>query len=197
MSAPAAFVTKLDSVGTATWAKLSDGKAADAGYANSIAVGPNGEVAVGGYFNGSFAFGGTAVSGVDDAYVTLLSAAGAHTYTKTFGDGDAQTTNAVAIAANGEVFVAGNFAGSIDLETGMPSVSAGKFDGYLARLNSKGCPTWLRTFPGPMSQSTKAMALDPTTGGVALTGLFNGAVDFGTGDITPAGDDVFLVSVNP
>ncbi len=197
VSVPTAYVTKLDSLGNATWVKLSEGKAADSAYANSIAVGPNGEVAVGGYFNGSFAFGGTSVTGTDDAYVTLLSAAGAHTYTKTFGDGEAQSANGVAIASNGEVFVTGNFAGSIDLETGMPSKSEGQFDGYLARLNAKGCPAWLRTFAGPMSHSTKAIAIDPTTGGVALTGSFSGSADFGTGVITAAGNDVFLLSVNP
>jgi hypothetical protein len=196
---PSAFVAKLDSLGNATWVKMSTGEAMNKAYGNAIAVGPNGEVAVGGYFRGTFDFGGMPVTnaGPDDAYVTLFSAAGAHTYTKTFGDSESQSATGVAIAPNGEVFVAGNFSGSFDLETGMPSMSAGAFDGYLARLDSKGCPAWLRTYPGPNVQLTQAMALDPTTGGVALTGSFNGSADFGTGMITAAGDDVFLLSVNP
>lgn len=198
-SKPSAFVAKLDSLGNATWVKLSNGEATGKAYANAISVGPNGEVAVGGYFRGMFDFGGTPVNnaGPDDAYVTLLSATGGHTYTKNFGDAQSQTVTGVAIAANGEVFAAGNFSGSIDLETGVPSTSAGAFDGFLTRLNAKGCPTWLRSYPGEMVQLTQALALDPTTGGVAVTGSFNGTADFGTGVLTAAGDDVFLLSVNP
>jgi hypothetical protein len=152
---------------------------------------------VGGYFNGKFGFGGTAVQGTDDAFVTMFSSAGTHQFTKTFGDNDAQAVTGVAVPTNGEVIVAGNYKGSFDLGTGVPSVSAGLFDGFLARLNAKGCPTWERTFPGPNGQSTKAIALDPKTLGVALTGSFTGMVEFGKGALTASGDDVFLLSVNP
>ena len=197
--APSALVAKFDALGNAAWAKLSTGAAMSKAVAGAIAVGSNGDVAVGGSFRGAFDLGGTPATsaGSDDAFVTLLTSAGAHTYTKTFGDSQSQTVTGVAIAPNGEVFAAGNFSGSIDLETGMPMTSAGAFDGFLARLDSKGCPAWLRTYPGPMVTSMKAMALDPTTGGVALTGSFNGSADFGTGMLTATTDDVFVMSVNP
>ncbi|MBK9264322.1 MAG: SBBP repeat-containing protein [Polyangiaceae bacterium] len=198
-SKTSAFVAKLDSLGVAAWAKLSTGDAEGSAKANAVAVGPNGEVIVGGNFRGTFDLGGMPVTnpGTDDAFVTVLTAAGAHTFTKTFGDSESQTAMGVAMAPNGDVFVAGNFSGSIDFDTGMPTMSAGAFDGYVARLNSKGCPVWLRTYPGPGVQLTQAMAIDPTTGGVAVTGSFNGTADFGTGVLTAAGDDVFLLSVNP
>lgn len=196
---PSAFVAKLDPIGNAIWAKLSAGDAMSRGVANAISVGANGDVAIGGSFRGVFDFGGKPVtnSGVDDAFVTVFSGAGAHAYTKTFGDSESQTVTGVALASNGDVFAAGNFSGSIDLDTGEVKTSAGAFDGFVARLGEKGCPTWLRHFPGPMVQLTQALALDPTTGGVAITGSFNGAVDFGTGMLTASGDDVFIVSVNP
>lgn len=199
MSKPAAFAAKLDTNGNATWAKVSNGDAAGKAVANAIAVAANGDVAVGGYFRGAFDLGGKPATnpGTDDAFVTVFSGAGAHVNTTTFGDPESQTVTGLAIAPNGDVFAAGNFSGSIDLATGEVKTSAGAFDGFLARLNAKGCPTWLRHFPGPMVQLTQALALDPTTGGVAITGSFNGAVDFGTGMLTASGDDVFVVSVNP
>jgi hypothetical protein len=194
-----AFAAKLDSLGNATWLKLSGGDAGSKAIGNAIAVGPNGDVAVAGSFSGMFDLGGTSVSnaGVDDAFVTLFSAAGAHTYTKSFGDSELQTATGVVVAPNGELIVTGNFSGSIDLETGMPTTSAGALDGFVARLDSKGCPAWLRTYAGAGVQLTEAIALDPTTGGVALTGSFNGSADFGTGMTMASGSDVFLVSVNP
>lgn len=196
---PSAFVAKLDPMGNAMWAKLSAGDAMSKGVANAISVGSNGDVAIGGSFRGAFDFGGTPVTnpGVDDAFVTVFTGAGMHLNTKTFGDLQSQSVTGVAIGATGDVFVTGNFSGSIDLDTGEAKTSAGAFDGFIARLNDKGCPTWLRHFAGPMAQLTQGLALDPTTGGVAITGSFNGAVDFGTGMLTASGDDVFIVSVNP
>lgn len=196
---PSAFVAKFDSTGNNLWHKLSAGDLMSKAHADAIAVGPNGAVAVGGGFEGKFDFGGTPANNmaVDDAFVTLFSSTGTHTYTKIFGDGQAQATTAVAIAPNGDVFAAGDFSGSIDLETGTPTMSAGSFDGFLARLDSKGCPVWLRTYPGAMLQVTEAMVLDPATGGVTLTGSVSGSVDLGAGMVMAAGNDVFLQSVKP
>lgn len=194
-----ALVAKLDALGNATWVKLSSGAANSQAVAYSIAVGPNGEVAAGGSFRNMFDLGGTPVmsAGSDDAFVTLFSATGAHTFTKTFGDFEQQQVAGVAVAPNGDVFAAGDFSGTIDLETGTTFTSAGLSDGFIARLNTNGCPSWLKAYPGALAQLTQALAFDPTTGGVAATGSFLGSADFGTGTITASGSDVFLMSVNP
>ncbi|HRI71586.1 MAG TPA: SBBP repeat-containing protein [Polyangium sp.] len=194
-----AFVAKLDSLGNAAWVNLSDGDANSIGVVNSVAVGPNGEVAAGGYFKGMFDLGGMPVSsiGTDDAFITLFAAGGSHTVTKVFGDAEQQEVVSLAFAPNGEVFAAGDFSGAIDFETGMAFTSTGASDGFVVRLNANGCPAWLKTFTGPMGQLPKALAFDPTTSGVAVTGQFIGASDFGTGVTMSAGIDAFLVSVNP
>lgn len=198
-STKSALVAKFDSLGNATWAKLSNGDANSVAVAYSVAVGPSGEVAAGGYFKNKFDLGGmpTTSVGTDDAFVTLYSAAGAHTFTKTFGDAEQQQVVGVAVATDGDVYAAGDFSGAIDFETGMALTSAGLSDGFLVRLKTNGCPTWVKTYPGPMALLTQALALDPTTGGVALTGSFLGSTEFGTGTIMASGSDVFLVSVNP
>lgn len=194
-----AFVAKFDSLGIPIWTKLSTGMAMDRSSANAIAVGPSGEVAVGGNFRGAFDFGAGNVTNLnsDDAFVTLFDNTGTHMFTRTFGDVDSQSVLGIAIAANGDVIATGNYSGMMDVGTGMPVTSAGGFDGYLARWDTKGCPVWLRTYPGNMAQLVQAMALDPTTGGFAVTGSFNGSADFGTGMLTAAGDDVFLIWANP
>jgi hypothetical protein len=76
-------------------------------------------------------------------------------------------------------------------------MSTGLSDGFVVRLTTNGCPAWLRTFTGPMAQLPKALAVDATTGGVAVTGQFIGTTDFGTGMIPSAGVDVFLSLLNP
>lgn len=193
-----AVAAKFDSLGNALWVKLSTGMAADKAGANAVAVGPNGEVAVGGAFKGAFDFGGGTVTNInaDDAFVTTFDAMGMHTATRTFGDVDLQTVTGVVVAGNGDVVAAGNFSGTIDVGTGMVT-SAGSFDGFLVRWDAKGCPVWARTYPGAMVQLTQALTLDVTTGGFATTGSFNGSVDFGTGMVPASGDDAFILWANP
>lgn len=196
----AAFVAKFDSLGVPMWVKLSTGMAMDRAAANAIAIGPNGEVAIGGNFRGgAFDFGGGNVTNLsgDDAFVTLFDNTGMHMFTRTFGDVDSQSVLGVAVTANGDVIATGNYSGMMDVGFAMPVTSAGGFDGYSARWDAKGCPLWLRTYPGNMAHLAQGMALDPTTGGFAVTGSFNGSADFGTGMLTAAGDDVFLIWANP
>jgi hypothetical protein len=194
-----AFVGKFDSLGVPMWVKLSTGMGTDKAGANAVAVGPNGEVAIGGNFRGAFDLGGGSVTNLsgDDAFVTLFDNMGMHTFTKTYGDVDSQTALGVAVAANGDVITTGNYSGMMDVGTGMPVTSAGGFDGYSVRWDNKGCTRWLRTYAGNMAHLTQGLALDPTTGGFAITGSFNGTADFGTGALTASEDDVFLIWANP
>ena len=198
-TAKSALVAKLDGLGNASWVKLANGDANSESVAYSVAVGPNGEVAAGGYFKNKFDLGGTSTTsvGTDDAFITLFSGAGAHTLTKTFGDSEQQRVTSVGFAPNGEVYATGDFSGAIDFETGMAVTSTGLSDGFLVRLNANGCPAWLKTFTGAMAQLPQALAVDPTTAGVVVTGQFIGSTDFGTGVTMSAGIDAFVTSVNP
>ncbi|HRI65803.1 MAG TPA: SBBP repeat-containing protein [Polyangium sp.] len=193
------LIAKFDSFGNANWAKVNTGDANSDSIAYSVAVGPNGEVAAGGYFKNKFDLDGmsTTSTGVDDAFITLFSATGTLMMTKTFGDMEQQRVASLGFAPNGDIFATGDFSGAIDFETGMATMSTGLSDGYVVRLTPNGCPSWLRTFTGPMAQLPQALAVDPTTGGVAVTGQFIGSTDFGTGVLPSAGVDAFLALLNP
>ncbi len=194
---PSAFVAKLDGQGTQLWAKTSNGTGKAS--ANAVAVTSTGTVALAGQFQGTFDLGGDPLSNidVDDAFVTLLSASGAHTYTLGFGDPTFQRADGVAFAPNGDVLLAGAFTGALDLGGG-PIMSAEGFDMFLGRFAATdGCLVWGRSYGGPAVQSPQALVFDAVSGNAVLTGSFGGTVDFGLGPVTAAGDDAFLLSVKP
>jgi len=194
--APSAFVVKYDQQGTSVWGHVSKGSGMAATHA--VAVGPSGAVAAVGSFQGGFDFGGGLLMNpdIDDAWVTMFTAAGAHTYTKRFGDQSLQSVEGAILTANGDVVIAGNFQGIIDLGGG-PMTSVDGFDIFVARLDSAGCPVWQRSFGGAGIQSLIGMSTDPTSGNALLTGAFSGSVDFGTGALTAQGDDVFVTAIKP
>ncbi|MRG91605.1 SBBP repeat-containing protein [Polyangium spumosum] len=194
---PNAFVAKLDPQGAPIWAKLSAGSGKAS--ANAVAVSPTGAVAVAGQFQGTFDLGGKPVTNleVDDAFVSVLTPAGAQTYTRTFGDGTFQRADGVAFAPNGDVLLAGAFTGDIDLGGGAIKSVEG-FDMFLGRFDgTDGCLVWGRSYGGPLVQAPQAMVFDAVTGNAVLTGSFGGTVDFGLGPVTAAGDDAFLFAVKP
>ncbi|MDC3987281.1 SBBP repeat-containing protein [Polyangium jinanense] len=194
---PSAFVAKLDSQGAPIWAKISAG--AGKASANAVAVSPTGAVAVAGQFQGTFDLGGKPMTNpdLDDAFVSVLTAGGAQTYTLRFGDETFQRADGVAFAPNGDLLLAGAFTGSIDLGGGaIPSAEG--FDMFLGRFAAKdGCLEWGRGYGGPLVQSPQSLVFDPASGNVVLTGSFGGTVDFGLGPVSAAGDDAFLFAVKP
>ncbi len=88
-----------------------------------------------GELDGTVDFGGGPISkvGDPDALLVKLDVTGEHLASERFGDAGWQNFNDVAVDGAGDVFVIGNFHGSIDLGTG-PLTSADYFDVFLAKL---------------------------------------------------------------
>ncbi len=189
-------VAQLDAAGAHVWSKRF-GDSADQ-FARALAVGPSGELVLAGNLFGTVDFGGGALpsTGSRDAFLVKLDAAGNHQWSERFGDGNEQSLDAVAVAANGDVITAGDFGGSIDLGGGALT-SAGSLDIVVARFNAAGTHLWSKRFGEGNEQRVTGIAVD-AAGNVWLTGYYVGAVDFGGGPLAWLGSyDVFLVKLDP
>ncbi len=132
------FVARFDPRGALVWHReFGD---AMGQQVTDIAVNAAGDVAVVGLFDGTIDFGGgplTSRGGDEfvggDAFVARFDADGSHRFSARYGDAAAQRAQSVAIDARGDVVVAGEFRGQIDLGTG-PLTSAGGTDIFVARV---------------------------------------------------------------
>ncbi len=156
------------------------------------------DVLIAGYFKGDVDFGGGALTaeGEVDAFVAKLDSKLQHIASRRFGGPEAQSAYGLAVDTSGNVLVAGGFSGSMDVG-GVPLVSAGGQDIFVAKLDPQLQPIWARRFGGAEDQEASAVAVD-AKGHVVLAGGIWGSVDFGEGPLTSAGDsDVFVATLPP
>ena len=191
------FVARFDAAGN----HLTSAAFGDPGFqmARGVAADPAGSFAVVGDFTGSVDFGGGALAakGQTDGFVALFDAAGAPVASVALGGSDYDSATAVAFSG-GSVAVTGYFSAGADFG-GKPLTSAGGRDVFLARLSGVDLSTtWARGFGNSaFYQVGQAVALN-VTGNLLFAGYFFGALDFGGGPLTSAGDaDVFVASFAP
>ncbi|WP_054839716.1 PEGA domain-containing protein [Thermococcus sp. JCM 11816] len=98
------WVLRLDENGNVKWQKTYGGS--DQDWANSVAIAPNGDVIVAGVTN-SFGTNG-------DMWVLRLDENGNVKWQKTYGGSNGDKANAVAIADNGDILVAGEWGSGCD-----------------------------------------------------------------------------------
>jgi hypothetical protein len=113
--------------------------------------------------------------------------------------------SAVSADANGNVYTAGFFQGTIDFDPG-PGVfnltaTANSADIFISKYNSAGNFIWAKALGSSMADYALAIAGDGT-GAVIVTGFFQGTCDFDPGpgafSLTAAGgQDVFVVKLDP
>jgi hypothetical protein len=191
------FVAKLDPDGNHLWSKVY-GNASDQD-AHSVAVDAAGNVVITGAFSGAVDFGGGPLTsaGVDeDIFVAKLNGAGAHQWSKRFGDAVKQFGYGVAVDSGGDVFLTGTFSGAVDFGGG-PLTSAGAADIFVAKLSAAtGGYVWANRFGDSSEQTGLGLATD-TAGNVVVTGYFKGTVNFGGAGLFAAGmeDDIFVAKL--
>ena len=121
------FIAKYAPNGTHRWSKIIGGIGGD--YGKSVAIDDNGDVVLGGYFEGSVDFGGGSLTsaGSFDIYLVKYSAAGQHIWSQRQGGTVTDLLNNIAISPIGEISVVGQYNGVTDLGGG-PMSSAGSYD---------------------------------------------------------------------
>lgn len=90
------------------------------------------------------------------------------------------TTNFIGVDAQHNIYRAGNFGGTIDLDPSASTVnitSGNSSDIFIAKYNPNGGYIWGKTITGTQAKTISAMNIDPS-GNIYITGYFSGTVDF-------------------
>ena len=113
-------------------------------------------------------------------------------WSKSFGDdAPVQHGHRVATSVAGDVYVTGDFDGTIDFGGGALASNGGT-DVFLAKLGPDGTYAWAHSFGDGLEERAHGLAVRPN-GDVVLTGRFQGTIDFGGQPLVSAGDsDAFL-----
>ncbi|WP_437814680.1 hypothetical protein [Sorangium sp. So ce1078] len=186
------LVVKLDADGRHVWSKHFGSPDNRETEPMDIAVAPDGDPVITGFFRGTVTFGGPAFETADasdkDGFLVRLSGDdGGHVYSVRFGDhtGDApgdQWAKGVGVDAMGRAVVAGTFVSSIDLGPGHTRddpYNMGVF-GWVAQYDAEGMPLWIAGFGHDNDGSTVEIGgvdVDPA-GNAGISGVFSGTVRF-------------------
>lgn len=173
------YLVRLDPEGHEVWLQPLGGVGFQAG--TCAASGTDGRVVATGRFSGTLAIGAATLrsAGGNDVFVASFDAAGALLWSKRFGDGFDQRSRAVAVDAQGNAILVGEFAGEIDFGGGALK-SAGDYDVFVAKLDPDGEHVWSKRFGDAAPQRGGAVAVDGA-GNVVVGGELAGTVDFGGG----------------
>ena len=158
-------IIRMDKNGKIKWAKGIYN-----GHLETITVTPNGDIIVAGFTE---SFG----AGYDDVWVLRLDSEGNVKWQKTYGGRGSDWANAVAIAPNGDVIVAGY----------TKSFGAGSYDVWVLRLDANGNVKWQKTYGGSGLDGATAVAVAPN-GDVIVVGSTD---SFGAGY-----DDVWVLRLD-
>ncbi|WP_434042540.1 MULTISPECIES: hypothetical protein [Sorangium] len=174
--------------------------------ARGVALSPEGDVVLAGSASGDVDFGGGVRKGRGhraDVVVARFDAAGAHQFSRRFGDAATQQATAVAVDSAGNAFVTGEFWGTLDF--GEPRKgerftlkSQGERDVFLVKLDAAGNVHWARQFGDEADQAGTGVAVDGA-GNIVLVGWFSGRIGFGGEKdlLTVAKSDLFVAKLDP
>jgi hypothetical protein len=183
-----AYILKLDPNGNFIWAKTFG--SANYDEANSIAISATGDILVSGYFAGTTDFNTGPASniltsiGFYDPFVLKLDSMGDFVWAKSFsGSSDYDFSIDVAVDASGNVYMAGNFEETLDLNPGIgvnSVISNGFSDIYFVKLDANGNFIWGESIGNSGINSIIALEVD-SVGNVFAGGYFFDAMDFDPG----------------
>ena len=144
------------------------------------------------------------VGGGVDIWITKFNSSGEYIWGKVFGGTDSDLPYGIDVDSNGNVFVVGTYAGTVDFDPGAGTTSRtsrGNDDNFVIKLTTDGNFAWVKEFGGANEERATAVVLD-SNNNILITGLYNGNVDFNPAPLetnTVAGGviDVFVLKLDP
>jgi hypothetical protein len=131
-----AFVAKYDTSGTVQWATSIGGTNVDYGY--GIATDSGGNVYVTGKYTGTatFAPGTTLTSaGSTDVFVVRYDTSGTVQWATSIGGTGPDSGRGIATDSGGNVYVVGDYAGTVTFAPGTTLTNAGSYDAFVAKYS--------------------------------------------------------------
>lgn len=207
----ALFVASLNpSTKTCTWQKrIAQGPQEDSPI--SLAVANDGDIFVAGGFRSRTLFPEPSpdqskckqdnLTQSEDVFVAKLNINGECQWSRRFGDvnstfAEHQRAYAIAVDAASNVYVTGQFHGSIAFDATHQYQSLGDTDGFVLKLNSAGEYVWSHVIAGTGSESGLAVVLDASGEFVFVAGSFkDSSLKLAGESLTPTGLDVFLAKI--
>jgi len=184
------FIAKFDPAGGVVWFTTYDGPASF----QALAVDGSGNVYLTGGSYAAYAF-------YPDILVVKLDNTGALQWQQTYGNvaNFTELGKDITVGSNGNVYVTGNFGGSVNF--GGPTISGTNGDAFVLNLDASGATVWARDLGGNGGDYGTGIAVDDSSN-VFVTGTFASTVDFdpgpGTASRTVAGAfDIFVEKLDP
>ena len=186
-------VVKFDPDGNHLWSR-GFGDATGGQYARAIVTDSAGNVVIAGYNDGSVDFGGGPLSGDFDCFIAKFDPDGNHLWSRNYGEDARPYLEGLAIDGVGNVILVGSYFGSLDFGAG-PLPSAGRRDVFVVSFDADGVHRWSRRFGDGEEQLGAAVAVQPGSDHVLITGQFKGTLDLGGGPFANLGEvDIFVAS---
>jgi hypothetical protein len=188
-----AFLVKLDRDGHASWHLVAQGSSAGA----AVAADADGNVFVGGSFNGTMELGGKSLTaaGQSDIFLAKLDPTGALVWSKRLGGAFSEWVQEIVIDPAGNLVVIGGFEASTDIGGGSLA-AVGETDVFVLGLDSAGNHLFSRSF-GSASYDYGIGVAVGAGGEIALAGSFDGAIDLGGGALSSVDEDAFVAVLGP
>jgi len=184
--------------GAFQWVRSFGGPGNDQVRPGALALGPDGDVWIGGDFTGTTDFDpgpGTAnrtSTGLGDCFLARYSPTGDFKSVITFGGTSLDFVHRLVVTSANEVYATGSFRTTVDFDPGpatatFTATATGGGDAFLVKFDASGALRWARTFGSP-AQTADALGLGAgialALNGVVITGRFTGPVDFDPSPLT-------------
>ena len=189
-----AFLLKLNSSGTFQWVKSYGSNYNDLG--RDVAIDSNDNIYMLGNYRGTVDFGGGDENGAvnGDIFLVKFNSSGVFQWVYTAGASSADDSRALALDSSDNPYITGSFQSTVNFGGG--NITAANTDDlFILKLNSSGAYQNIYTSNIFTTQKGKGLAVD-SSGNIYATGTFSGTVDFGGGNITTSGNDIYLLKLN-
>jgi len=185
------FAASLNGDGALQWVRQAGGTGNT--RIEAMALAPDGTIAVGGNFDGTFSLAGSDFDAgfIDtDVFVAAFSAEGTPLWARDAGGVVFDDLQALTVDSSGHIYVTGDITGVMNVsEEIVIQSSTGNSDVFLIKYDSSGEPIWGKAFGGQDVQTGNSIAAAADR--VIVGGSFQGPIAYdglsaNTGDMTTA-----------
>ena len=190
------FVAKLNTAGAWQWATDSGGTSPDRGQ--GIAVEPDGDSYITGYFEGLVTFGNSSMSsqGYRDVFVAKLNPEGIWQWARSGGGTGKDQGYSIAVDENTSLSIIGEFDEGTAIFGNTSLTSRGRTDVFVANLNTYGTWQWVTSGGGSNYDDGYGIALD-AYGNTYITGAYQSWIQFGNTTLTSqAGEELYCAKLD-